>query len=259
MVSSLPAVSSMLEHILRRRAARTSHPWSFRDLIEQDQHKIVCQLRRDREKAQRIQSIIQAAKKVFASKGYLKTTMDEIALAAEVTKPTIYLYFKAKDDLFFSLMLPLIDDIQLQLQKVEKNLQSGKIRDGASLITAIFKAFYHAYEILPETFRIIQLFQQQGLMGELRPEVRAALNDTGRGNFVLCRQLLTKGIGLGILKKVNVYEMADIIWGLLVGIIQLEDAKYYDHKNKRLTANTLRLAEKLIAEAMTIKSRGKKK
>lgn|SRR5665647_206610 len=228
-------------------------------LIPQDKHKIVCQLRRDREKALRIQSIMEAAKKVFASKGYLKATMDEIALAAEVTKPTIYLYFKAKDDLFFTLMLPLIDDIRQQLQKVEKNLLTGKIHNGVSLITAIFKSFYHGYELLPETFRIIQLFQQQGLMGELRPEVRSALNDKGRINFILCRQLLTSGMEMGVIKKVNVYEMADVIWGSLVGIIQLEDTKFYDHKKKRFNENTLHLAETLIADAMTIKIRGKKK
>jgi AcrR family transcriptional regulator len=185
--------------------------------------------------------------------------MDEIALEAEVTKPTIYLYFKAKDDLFFTLMLPLIDDIRQQLEKVEKNLLTGKIHDGAGLITAIFKSFYHGYELLPGTFRIIQLFQQQGLMGELRPEVRKALNDTGRINVVLCRQVLTLGMEMGIIKKVNVFEMTDVIWGSLVGIIQLEDAKFYDRKNKRLTENTLRLAERLIAEAMTIESKGKKK
>jgi len=229
-------------------------------LIPQDKHKIVCKLRRDREKSQRIQSILEAAKKIFASKGYLKTTMDEIALAAEVTKPTIYLYFKAKDDLFFTLMLPLIDDVRGQLQKVEKRLETGKIGDGQSLIKSIFKAFYHGYDHLPETFRIIQLFQQQGLMSELRPEVRAALNVKGRGNFVLCRQLLAKGMELGLIKKVNVHEMADVIWGLLVGVIQLEDAKFCDHhKNKRIAENTLRLAEGLIAESMTIKIRGKKK
>lgn len=228
-------------------------------MIPQDKHKIVCQLRRDREKALRIQSIMEAAKKVFASKGYLKATMDEIALEAEVTKPTIYLYFKTKDDLFFTLMLPLIDDIRQQLLEVEKNLQTGKVHDGRSLITAIFKAFYHAYEILPETFQIIQLFQQQGLMGELRPEVRSALNDKGRINFILCRQLLTRGMEMGIIKKVNVYEMADVIWGSLVGIIQLEDTKFYDHKKKHFNESTLHLAETLIADAMTIKSRGKKK
>ena len=96
-------------------------------------------------------------------------------------------------------------------------------------------------------------------MSELRPEVRAALNDKGRANFVLHRKLLSEGMEMGMIKKVNVYEMADVIWGLFVGIIQLEDAKTSSHKNKRLKENTLRLAERLIAEAMTIKSRGKKK
>lgn len=228
-------------------------------MIPQDKHRIVCQKRRDREKAQRIQSILDAAQKVFASKGYLKATMDEIALEAEVTKPTIYLYFKAKDDLFFTLMLPLIDDIRQELKKVEKKLATGNIRDGSGLITAIFKAFYHGYELMPETFKIVQLFQQQGLMGELRPEVLSALNDKGRINLVLSRQLLTRGMEMGIIRKVNVYEMADVIWGLLVGIIQLEDAKFYDHKKKQFKENTLLLAERLIAEAMTIKGGEKKK
>ena len=64
-------------------------------------------------------------------------------------------------------MLPLIDDIRAELQAVEQRLATGKIGDGAGLITAIFNAFYTAYEHWPETFRIIQLFQQQGLMDEL--------------------------------------------------------------------------------------------
>jgi TetR/AcrR family transcriptional regulator len=224
-----------------------------------DQHKIICRKRRDREKAQRIAGILESAKKVFAAKGYLKATMDEIAREAEVTKPTIYLYFKTKDDLFFTLMLPLIEDVHRQLQKVEENLTAGKYSDGADLIGALFRGFYDPYEALPETFRILQLFQQQGQAGELRPEVRSALNDKGRANFVLHRRILSTAMEMGLIRQANVYEVADVIWGAFVGIIQLEDAKYIDHKNKRLTENTLLLAETLIAEAMTLKSKGKKK
>ncbi|MFO7568693.1 MAG: TetR/AcrR family transcriptional regulator [Smithellaceae bacterium] len=220
---------------------------------------MVCQQRRDREKAQRIESILEAAKKVFDSKGYLKATMNDIALAAEVTKPTIYLYFKTKDDLFFTLMLPLIDTIHEKLEGVETGLRTGKISNGTQLITSIFKAFYEAYERLPETFRVITLFQQQGLMGELRPEVGDALNDRGRSNFIQHRRLLSEGMAKGMIKKENVHEMADVIWGSFVGIIQLEEAKSSGLKNKQLKENTLSLAQKLIAEAMTIKSKGTKK
>ncbi len=218
---------------------------------EQDTHKAVCRQRREREKNQRIQSILAAARNVFSSKGYLKSTMDEIALAAEITKPTIYLYFKTKDDLLLSLMQPLIDDIRRQLEIVEEKLLSGKIKDGSDLITGIFRAFYHGYESLPETFRIVQLFQQQDLISELRPEIRAALDGRGRINFDVCRRLLTKGMELGLIKKVDVYPMADVIWGLVVGVIQLEDFKHDEQKGHRLKKKTLGLAVRLMVDSLT--------
>lgn len=228
-------------------------------LNPEDKHKMICQQRRTREKNQRIQSILEAAQRVFSAKGYMKSTMDEIAMEAEVTKPTVYLYFKTKDDLFFTLMLPLMDDIRAELEKALENLEKGKIKDGGSLVKALFDAFYHGYQTSPETFRIIQLFQQQRLMGELKPDVREAMNDRGRVNFDLGRRLFTLGIEMGLIRKVNVYEMADVIWALIVGVIQLEDIKSDDRKGHRLKENTLRLAQRLIAEALTADVKNNKK
>lgn len=219
-------------------------------MVQEDKHKIASMQRREREKNQRIQSILDAASKVFSSKGYFKTTMDEIALAAEITKPTIYLYFQNKDDLLLSLMQPLIEDMRGKLEIVEDQLNSGKIKDGRSLINGIFKAFYHGYETLPETFRSVQLLQQKYLISELRPDIRSALDKTGRVNIDICRNLLAKGIELGILKKVNIYAMADVIWGLIVGVIQLEDFKNDEQKSHKMKKNTLGLAQRLIEEAL---------
>lgn len=219
-------------------------------LIPNDKHKQVCQDRRNREKNQRIQSILEAAQRVFFSKGYLKATMDEIAMEAEITKPTIYLYFKTKDDLFFTLMLPLMEHIRRQLEAVDQDLSFGNIKNSHKLMEFIFEAFYSGYEASPDAFRIIQLFQQQKLMNELRPEVREALNEKGRVNYILCRKILERSIELGLIRKVNIYELADVIWGLIVGVIQLVDIKSDDKKKNDLKRNTLRLAEKLIAEAL---------
>ena len=55
--------------------------------------------RKEREKQQRKEEIIQAAEKVFFSKGFEQSTMDDIAGKAELSKGTLYLYFKSKDDL----------------------------------------------------------------------------------------------------------------------------------------------------------------
>ena len=47
---------------------------------------------------------IVAAKRVFSEKGYSKSTMEDIAREAELSPGTLYLYFKNKDELFFSII-----------------------------------------------------------------------------------------------------------------------------------------------------------
>ena len=61
--------------------------------------------RKVREKQQRRQDIIDAAEKVFFSQGFETATMDEIARVAELSKGTLYLYFKSKEDLHFAIFM----------------------------------------------------------------------------------------------------------------------------------------------------------
>jgi hypothetical protein len=60
---------------------------------------------------------------------------------------------------------------------------------------------------------------------------------------------LAKGIVLGLLKKMNVPELADVIWALVVGMIQLEQMKS-SHKKKsdQLRKNMMRFAENLLSK-----------
>lgn len=55
--------------------------------------------RKEREKQQRREEIIQAAEKIFYSVGLEHATMDDIAAEAELSKGTLYLYFKNKEKL----------------------------------------------------------------------------------------------------------------------------------------------------------------
>ena len=55
--------------------------------------------RKEREKQLRREEIVLAAEKVFFSKGFDLSTMDDIAEEAELSKGTLYLYFKSKEDL----------------------------------------------------------------------------------------------------------------------------------------------------------------
>jgi len=50
----------------------------------------------------RQEEIIRAAAKRFGRHGFNKTTLEEIARDVRIGKPTIYHYFKSKDELFYS-------------------------------------------------------------------------------------------------------------------------------------------------------------
>jgi len=51
---------------------------------------------------ERQEEIIRSAAKRFSRHGFNKTTLEEIARDVRIGKPTIYHYFKSKDELFFS-------------------------------------------------------------------------------------------------------------------------------------------------------------
>jgi len=60
--------------------------------------------RKLREKEQRIREILTAAKAIFLDKGYNHTTMLDIAEKSELSRRTVYLYFKSKEEISFAVM-----------------------------------------------------------------------------------------------------------------------------------------------------------
>jgi len=77
-------------------------------------------LRRTKQESERTrQDIIGAARRVFARQGVTRTTFEEIAAAAGVTRGAIYWHFADKTELFFAMReqvaLPMIDRIDLAL------------------------------------------------------------------------------------------------------------------------------------------------
>ena len=59
---------------------------------------------KEREKEQRQNDIIDAARKLFADKGF-EVSLDEVAREVGLGKSTLYLYFKNKESLYFAVVL----------------------------------------------------------------------------------------------------------------------------------------------------------
>lgn len=54
--------------------------------------------------------ILDGAMKVFLAYGFSRTTMDDIARAAEVSRPALYLLFKNKTDIYRALAADFVDE-----------------------------------------------------------------------------------------------------------------------------------------------------
>ncbi len=83
------------------------------------------QERKEREKEQRKQDIIEAAERIFFTKGFEDSTMDDIAEEAELSKGTLYLYFKSKEQLYLEIMLRGEQIMNSLFKKASEKVDTG--------------------------------------------------------------------------------------------------------------------------------------
>ena len=98
-------------------------------------------------------AILDAALRVFGRYGYRKTTMNEIAAAADISKPGLYLHFSSKDQIFTSALEKYLVD---RLARVDAVLaQTGKPLE-TRLLDAVEEWFgQHLLVFLPGAFDVI--------------------------------------------------------------------------------------------------------
>lgn len=243
-----------------KRRCQGSKPGEKPGMNKSNLHKVAIQNRKDRDKHRRRQEIIEAAKNVLLSKGYLNATMDDIALEAGISKITIYRHFGGKDNLCYSVMVPDIDALTELLEAVEKNLSDGKYTSGVQLVRDLFQAFYQFYLISPNTFRLIQFFQQTGAVWNLDDDLRWSLNEKGKHNARTGRAIYQAAADRGFIKNVEIHDLQDVLYGAIIGIIQFSEIKSHrtgvgsdNEAMEEQLPRRLRMLEQIIIESIVSK------
>lgn len=77
--------------------------------------------------AERREEIVAAACRLFLSKGYDKTTMQEVMHEVQVAKGTIYHYFKSKEELLEAAISSIVKEEINQLQQVMENSRGSAL------------------------------------------------------------------------------------------------------------------------------------
>jgi len=93
--------------------------------------------RSELEKEKRRRDILNAAEKLFFSKGYENVSLKDISKEVKFSRSTIYLYFENKEELFFAIVLRGIQILNIMIKEEVK-----KVKTGFKKLEAFRKAYY---------------------------------------------------------------------------------------------------------------------
>ena len=176
--------------------------------------------RREREKQQRIEDILDAAEEVFMKKGFGAATMDDIAEAAELSKGTLYLYFKTKELIYLGIDCRGTSILCERFAEAVATETTGREQ-----MRAIGRAYIRFAEEFPLYFQAMAYGERlyadniESICGD---PILEACQAKERENMEIMVGTLELGVKDGSVRKdIKPMEASISLWALSNGIIQM--------------------------------------
>ncbi len=167
-------------------------------------------------KEERRRVILEAALHVFANRGFDKATVDEVAERAGISKGAIYLYYKNKEALFFSLF-------ERKMNEANEPIATA-MRSARSLPDLVQKVVTAQLEFLQSNQDFFRIFSSEqarldlDFRGDfrrlLRRRLNAYINELGKaiGRFIGADQeALSRDLALSLIGMMNTHTADWII------------------------------------------------
>ncbi|MEM9997769.1 MAG: TetR/AcrR family transcriptional regulator [Bacteroidota bacterium] len=172
--------------------------------------------RRERERLARRAAMLDAARTLFAEKGYDSTTLDEVAERAEFGKGTLYNYFPGgKEEILFAVFHDLYDGLTALLTEHLADTDSQPVREVyRSLIARLIQHFTLNQAAF---FLLIKEVQRMMIEGEGAKVVRLM----GRRDEILAIMAgpLEAAMDAGTLRRLPVEPVVHTIMGNVKGML----------------------------------------
>lgn len=170
--------------------------------------------RKEREKKQRVDAILDAAQRVLAEKGMETATVNDVANEAELGKGTLYLYFKSKEEILTALCGEALEDLHASFIKAAK-----KEKTGLDKIHALGHAYFGFYKKSPLKFQLLNYLNHNPGEND-SPHTQSCLLSAQKtiGFMVEC---LVQGMqDKSISKHIDPLQTAMLLWSSSTGVIQ---------------------------------------
>ena len=181
--------------------------------------------------------ILEAAQREFSKNGYHRTSMDNIAAAAGLSKGALYYFYKNKNQLYLAIVE---EGLNLQFKELDEIIASGM--ETRQAIRKIVEAFVNICLDNPHIAVIILNENVESLDTELSKDIKRLLEKLS----LRVQTVIEEGEKYGCIKKLDKELMAVAFLGMLAGIV-VRQLNYPDKLERALVIDTL---YKIIAEGI---------
>ncbi len=170
--------------------------------------------RREREKENLRQEILDAAREMFVAEGFQNVSMRKIADKIEYSPTTIYLYFKDKNDILMQICEETFELLYRRMQEIEKKSQSSLdcLSKGIRAYVEFGLEHPHHYEV---TF-IAPIWDDLDKSEEYKFE-----GSMGERTFGYLRSIIAEAVAEGSLKKGDIDAISQTVWAAMHGLTSL--------------------------------------
>ncbi len=171
--------------------------------------------------------------------------MEKIAESAELSRATLYLHFKTKDEIFVHAIVSYSNFFRKQLESLYA--RRGKIKD--DLLGALWSTFIAFYDKDRTSFNATLYFHQGEMIRNLPEELRILLDRSGTQIYAGLSKIMAYGIEQGVFRDVSVKTLAEVVWTSFLGIIHLENSKRAMSRKEHLSV-TWSLALEMLSRGI---------
>lgn len=174
-------------------------------------------MRKDRLTQLHTSAILSAGEKLFEKKGYEATSIDDIANKTGISKSTLYVYLKSKQEIWDSIVLKYME---LLLEDAKKAAEGkGSFED----------RYYNLCFDIAKKYEEHPLFCK-GTMGKIsmnmEKELYKRIYEVGEQTNEEIAKFIRSGIEEGVVRKdIDIYPAVIMMWSSISGIISMANDK----------------------------------
>ena len=171
----------------------------------------------------RKEAILHAATIFFSEKGFLETSMKDIAQVTGVADGTIFYHFKTKEDLFIAVLKNFKEGI---IRELETYLATSNFATGLDMVEGAISFYLYLANQMEDCFLLLHRHYPYKLAKD-NPECRQYLQEIYTCFIDVFEQAILKGKQDGSIGDVAADKKALIIFTLVDGLVRMDTYNLY--------------------------------